>query len=142
MAWVRCCGGGTPSVTYPIDLLTYSTWTVDPTASQSIANNGTKYWNMINKTPRLKANATIEGTFNNMSISSVTVYLEVSVDGNTWDTVITCAGASPSGQTKFASLAAYANQELYIRLRATNTNPNTLNVRAVYSSTTPYLQIS
>lgn len=142
MAWVRCCGGSAQKVQYPIDLLA-NVWDIDPTtAVGSLASHATAYRYMIGKTPKLKANATLVGTLDQNTSASISVYVEVSEDGNTWTPIISAGYGDTAGVTKTGSLSAYADKELNIRVRIYSSNAYSYNVgKPIYSPNTALLQI-
>ena len=143
MAWVRCCGSNAPSVTYPIDLLTYLAWDTSPKNGIRI-NGGSAigYWTSASKTPKLKSGAVINGNLCNYGWgSNIHLEVQVSEDGSTWNTVM--QNSNTAGQLISASLASYVNKELFIRFKCTNTSPAGYDatVNAIYPTTTGIFQI-
>lgn len=143
MAWVRCCGSGLPSVVYPIDLLTYLTWDLDPRSTQYVDAYQTKYWTSTTKTPKLKPGLTLSANLCSYGrSSSIYSYIEVSEDGVTWTQVAENTG--PAGQLVTASLNSYVGKQLFIRVKVYHPGPAGYgtSIAAIYPSATGVFQIS
>ena len=135
MAWVRMCGSTKQS---EWDALSKS-WDVLPTTDKTIPPSGQATWTCLEISPIINDHiieATM-GTFENGEVK-----IQASIDGNTWNDVLTKTNSEAGGVHKSASLSLYNGNRIYIRCIYTNTATNTRNCAAIYSTGTPILKIA
>ena len=125
-AWLRCNEGGSsePAPTYPYSLSSLA-WSKK--SASIAAQYGTDYGYFLGQTPKLPTNARLiySGTQSQGAAQTNVTYIDISTDGSSWTPIASMA--TVTNPSTNVSLASYAGQKLYVRLRFYNGGAATHN---------------